>query len=448
MSSSSKKTRVALTTLGCKVNQFESASFLSGFRESGVEIVPFSRQADVYVVNTCAVTSKAAAQSRQTIRRALRANPEARVVVTGCYAQVASREILELAERPLCIVGNGNKHLLVDVALMRDDDCGGCDLEMYMGDIGRKKEVCPLTVTAFPDRTRAFLRVQDGCNNFCSYCIVPYARGRSRSVPQTEVLAQAERFAAEGFRETVVTGIHVGHYGRDLEPATDLLRLMAALVRRLPEMRFRISSLEPTELSDELLELIASAPNLMPHLHIPLQSGDDSILRKMNRRYEAADFAGVVARAARRLPGAAIGVDVLVGFPGEGEEAFRNTARLLEDLPVTYLHVFPYSSRPGTVAAGLPGHLPKTVKEERVAELRELDHKKRTAFHRLHLGQTRPVLVERKKEGLLRGFTDNYIPVSFAGSSRLAGQVVSVRLESLGEGLVCGAAAGPGGDSV
>jgi threonylcarbamoyladenosine tRNA methylthiotransferase MtaB len=427
---------VAVTTLGCKVNQFESAAFLSAFAAAGLAIVPFSEPADIYVINTCAVTAKAGAQSRQLIRRALKKNPAARLIVTGCYAQVASEEILELVEQPLCLVGNAYKHRLVEVALADSQ----CDLEMYLGDLAGAREVCPLTVTAFAGRTRSYLKVQDGCNQFCTYCIVPYARGRSRSVAPEKVLEQARLFVAQGFREMVLTGIHLGHYGLDLSPSLSLLDLVDLLLAQRYPMRYRLSSLEPTEITPALLARMAAAPELMPHLHIPLQSGDDRILGAMHRRYTRAQFAEIVHACAAAVPGLAIGVDVLVGFPGEDEAAFRNTYDLLASLPVSYLHVFPYSRRPGTIAAKMPGQVAGQVKDERVATLRALDQAKRRAFYASHLGEVCQVLAEAGKGGkkMLRGFTEHYVPVAFVGPATLANTVVAVRLDRLAEGGVAG----------
>ena len=435
------KKKVAITTLGCKVNQYESASFVSGFQGKEVEMVPFSHKADVYIINTCAVTARAAAQSRQMIRRALRTNPDARLIVTGCYAQVAPLEILDSSGFSTCIVGNGNKHRLVDIALSKDH----CDLEMHMGDIGEKKEICPLPVRRFSGRTRAFLRLQDGCNNFCSYCIVPYARGRSRSLPVDDVMEQLQVFAEEGYKEIVLTGIHVGMYGKDLRPQGSLLEILTRIVQSAPTIRFRLSSLEPGEVSEELLRLISRYDNFMPHLHIPLQSGDPGILRKMNRRYPPSHFVETIAKIADYMPDAAIGVDTLVGFPGEDEEAFENTFRLLEDLPVTYLHVFPYSKRPGTVAAGMKNHISGRIKDARVARLRTLDLEKRMSFYNRHIGEVRSVLAESRKNSLklMRGFTDNYIPVYFQAPDRMANQVVDVRIKQIKKGNVQGELVAP-----
>ncbi|MDH3393931.1 MAG: tRNA (N(6)-L-threonylcarbamoyladenosine(37)-C(2))-methylthiotransferase MtaB, partial [Desulfobulbaceae bacterium] len=392
--------------------------------------------ADVCVINTCAVTGKAGAQSRRLIRKVLREHPKARVVVTGCFAQIASQEIVELADRPICIVGNGYKHLLVDIAVADQH----CDLEMYIGDIGSRKEICDLPVRRFADRTRAYLRVQDGCNRFCSYCIVPYSRGRCRSQSPDKVLEQVGVFAAEGYKELVVTGIHTGAYGHDLEPRMELLDLLKSIANRFPEMRYRLSSLEPTEISDELLDFMADTDCIMPHFHIPLQSGDDGILKQMNRRYTGKEFADIVTRCAEKLPGAAFGIDVLAGFPGESEAAFRNSHDLLASLPVTYLHVFPYSPRPGTVAAAMADQIPGPVKEERVAILKQLDHKKRVEFYARQVGTVHQVLAEnaKNKHRRMRGFSENYVPILFKAPAGIANQVVSVRVDRVEDENVFG----------
>ena len=421
--------KVAVTTLGCKVNQYESASFISSFLEQGLEVVPFSRPADIYVINSCAVTSRAGAQTRRMIRRALRTNPEARIVVTGCYAQVASQEVLGLSDQPICIVGNGNKHLLVDIALSNKL----CDLEIYMGDIRRKKELCDLPINRTTGRTRAFLKVQDGCDNFCTYCIVPYARGRVRSLAAEKVLAQVAIFAREGYRELVLTGIHVGTYGQDLSPASSLLQLVKQIIRQPNELRYRISSLEPGEISNEMLRVVADSEKFMPHFHLPLQSGDPTVLKRMNRRYTVAQFVRVVEKISKILPEAAIGLDLLVGFPGEDEEMFQSTVALVEKLPVSYLHVFPYSRRPGTVADRMPHQVLARVKNERVALLRELDHKKRTAFYSRQLGSVRQVLAEGKKNQfkMMKGFTENYVPVFFQAPSSMVNEIAAVKIERI-----------------
>ncbi len=425
---------VAVATLGCKVNQYESASFQSSFEEQGLTVSPFDKPADIYVINTCAVTAKAAAQSRQLIRRAQRTNPQAKVVVTGCYAQIDPQKIKEIEISPILIVGNANKHQLFKVALSDKK------AKKYFNDIALQKEISLLPVKRFPGRTRAFLKIQDGCNNFCSYCIVPYARGRSRSLALDKVLDQAVRYADEDHREIVITGIHMGHYGLDLDPLLHLFHLLKKLSALTPEVRYRLSSLEPSEINKDILEFMAEENNFMPHLHIPLQSGSNTILKKMNRRYSVEQFTEKVIRCKEMVPEAAIGVDVLVGFPGETKEDFLKTYGILTNLPITYFHVFPYSKRPGTPAVKMENQVPAKIKDERVAVLRKLDHKKRSAFYGSRIGKVHQVLVESEKSaaGLAKGFTDNYIPVHFEAKTEHINRVLPVKLERLEDRFVIG----------
>lgn len=428
--------KIAITTLGCKVNQYESAAFQTGFEEAGCVMVQAKEEADIIVINTCAVTAKAGIQSRQAVRQLMRKHPDAKIVITGCYVQMAAQELVRMVNKPVCIVGNGNKDRLVQAALCDTP----CDLTMLMGRISQKKEICRLPVRHYGNRTRACLRVQDGCHNFCTYCIVPYTRGPSRSLPLGEVLDQTAIFAAEGHKEMVVTGIHVGQYGKDLLDGTDCVALMRRLCLTFPEIRFRLSSIEPMEISDELLALMAGQKNFMPHLHIPLQSGDDTILTRMNRGYTTQEFRNTVELCRKRLPAAAIGIDVLVGFPGETDQNFANTCALLQELDCTYLHVFPYSQRHGTLAATFGQQIPQAVKEERVARLRQLDGEKKELFYMRYLGATRPVLVENKRDpdGNLKGFTDNYIPVSFPGHRSLMNTITAVTLTTVSKTEVSG----------
>jgi threonylcarbamoyladenosine tRNA methylthiotransferase MtaB len=428
------KRTVAIATLGCKVNQCESASFQSSFEEKGLTVSPFNKPADIYVINTCAVTAKAAAQSRQLIRKAQRTNPQAKVVVTGCYAQIAPQKIREIEIGHISIVGNANKHQLFEVA-QSDKDAG-----KYFNDVALQKEISLLPVKRFSGRTRAFLKIQEGCNNFCSYCIVPYARGRSRSLALDKVLDQAVLYADEGHREIVITGIHVGHYGLDLDPPLDLFHLLKKLSALTPAVRYRLSSLEPTEINRNILEFMVEADNFMPHLHIPLQSGSNTILEIMNRKYSVEQFTEKVNHCKEMVPEAAIGVDVLVGFPGETEEDFLKTHKLLTNLPITYLHVFPYSKRPGTPAALMEKQIPAKIKEERVAVLRKLDNKKRSDFYGSRIGKVHHVLIESEKsaDGLAKGFTDNYIPAHLKAEPEHINRVLPVKLEKLQEGFVIG----------
>jgi threonylcarbamoyladenosine tRNA methylthiotransferase MtaB len=419
------------------VNQFESAALIAGFRELGCAITANAAQADVVVINTCAVTARASQQSRQSVRRIARENPTARIVVTGCQAEADAAELRSLVPgRRLTVVGNAAKHLAVQAALADEQD--GLPL---LPDIGKAETICPLPlVRRFSGRTRSYLRIQDGCNNFCAYCIVPHTRGRSRSLPLADALAQAAIFVEEGCKEIIVTGINVGKYGLDLREGMDICSLLERLCREFPQMRIRLSSVEPTEVSGRLLDLLAAHGNFMPHLHIPLQSGDSGVLARMNRRYTAETFAAAVEKIHAALPHAAIGCDILAGFPGEDEEAAARSLALLDSLPLAYLHVFPYSARPGTAAAAFPDHVSAEVKEARVAQLRVLDQRKREDFIRRHLGTEQLVLLERKDKrgGPLKGFSENYIPVRFGGPASFAGQVVRLRLLELRNGAAAG----------
>ncbi len=427
--------RAAVATLGCKVNQFESAAFITGFREQGCEIVSATGPADIVVINTCAVTARAGQQSRQLIRRLARTHPEARLVLTGCYAQIAVAELPGLVPgSPMIIIGNDSKHLLVQTALAAEPPA------LLAGEISAAQEISLLPVRRFSGRTRACLRIQDGCNNFCAYCIVPHTRGRSRSLPAAAVLEQARIFAEEGYLELIITGINVGKYGLDLAEGQDIYSLFDLLCREFPQLRLRLSSIEPTEVNERLLELLTTHRNFMPHLHIPLQSGDSGILARMNRRYSAATFAQAVERIHAAAPQAAIGCDILTGFPIEDEQAAGNTLQLLTDLPISYLHIFPYSIRPGTAAAEFPEQVPGPVKEERAARLHALDQEKRTAFQQRQLGTVQHVLIERKdrKSGLFKGFSENYTPVLCSGPASLIRTVAPVRLMELRQGGVWG----------
>lgn len=434
--------KVLITTLGCKVNQYESAAFKAGFEDAGLTVVARNGQADIVVINTCAVTGNAGAQSRQAIHKALRKNPGAEIIICGCYAEIAAGELAvdeELQGRTYTLIGNSKKDQLVGEALTGSSAAP----RILLGNIAKASEICRLPVRRFGDRVRAYLRIQDGCESYCTYCIVPFTRGPSRSLPVAEVIAQAKIFADEGHKEIVLTGIHLGYYGRDLQGKPDLVALLDKLTLATPEVAYRISSLEPLEIDDTLLTLMAERKNIQPHLHIPLQSGHDQILARMGRRYSTEQFRQVISLCKKFLPDAAIGIDILVGFPGETEDQFAAGREFLQSLDCTYLHVFPYSIRPGTKAAGFDGQVAKKVKEERVARLRQLSDAKRTAFWQGQLGRTWPVLVEGRRDvsGMLKGFTANYIPVTFSGSDDLLQRVVPVKLLELQESSVLGESA-------
>lgn len=428
---------VAITTLGCKVNQYESASFDNGFIDRGLIVVK-GDDADLVVINTCAVTSSAGSQSRRSLLQALRRHPRAKIIVCGCYAELEGKRLAEderLAGREVLFVGNSEKDQLISLAL-----ASPTPQPLQLGDIAAATSICRLPVHTFPTRARAYLRIQDGCQSYCSYCIVPYTRGPSRSLPLEEVVEQAKIFVSCGHREIVLTGIHLGNYGKDLSPASSLVTLLDTLTLATPTIGYRISSLEPTEIDSQLLNLMEERRNIRPHFHIPLQSGCNEILRRMNRRYSTEQFAATVAACHAMLPDAAIGIDILAGFPGESKAHFEETRHFLENLPCTYLHVFPYSIRPGTKAASFADQVEAVEKARRVAELRSLSAQKSATFQLRHLGTTRLVLVEgyRARQGLLHGFTDNYIAVQFPGTKSQRGEVLPVKLLAMRNDHVLG----------
>ncbi len=405
--------RVAVATLGCKVNQCESAGIAEGLVANGMALVPFAEAADCYVINTCTVTGSADSQSRQLIRRATRKNPEAAVFVTGCYAQRAPQEIARIPG-VRCIAGTEEKERIPDI--LREMTAGGPLI--LVGDIHKTRAFSRLETTAFPEHTRAFLKIQDGCDAFCSYCIVPHVRGTSRSLPSAEVEERIATLAQTGYREVVLTGIHLGAWGRDLRPPTDLETLVRQIVERGSVTRLRLSSVEPQEVTDALICLLGRSGMVCRHLHIPLQSGNDGILAAMRRNYDAAFFQDLLRRIHEAVPGVAVGIDVMAGFPGETEEAFNDTLHLIEETPIAYLHVFPYSRRPGTPAAAMSGQVPEEVKKRRTDRLRTVGAVKRRRFAEQFIGMPLNVLVEDRTDkitGFPIGFSDNYIPVAVRG---------------------------------
>jgi len=414
---------VSIATLGCKTNQFESAAMEERLREAGYQVIPFEEGADLVVVNTCTVTRATDSQSRNLIRRARRINFDCRVIVTGCYAQV-DPETLRAIPGVAVVLGNDEKKdLLRYLAEERDDQL------VAVSDIRRAKDAVPLSLESFTERSRAFVQIQNGCDAFCSYCIIPYARGSSRSRPEGEVLAQIRKLAEKGYPEVVLTGIHIGGYGRDLDPPGSLTGLVRRIEEEIEIPRVRLGSVEPTEIPDELIELIADSGKLCPHLHIPMQSGDNAVLKRMNRTYTADFFLALVERIHRRLPEAAIGIDVIAGYPGETEAEFENTRRLIEALPVTHLHVFPYSRRPGTPAAVERDQISGEVIRERAGKLRMLGEEMNRRFAERFIGRLLEVVVEGgEHEGWFRGLSRNYLTILFRARRGLSGKRVFVKV--------------------
>lgn len=431
MDSEKAMTTVALATLGCKTNQFESAAMYEALANAGYSLIPFDQPADIYVINTCTVTSRADAESRKLIRRAARCNPVATIIVTGCYAQVAAEEALSIPGVRM-VIGNREKRDLISI-LSDLESAPSLQVQDIMNDVADD----PLPVETFAEHTRAFLQIQNGCNAFCSYCIVPYARGRSRSVTTSSVLEAVHRFADQGYQEIVLTGIHLGAYGLDLSPRTDLFRLLKEIESSPVVPRLRLGSIEPLEISPEMIGLLAASDTLCPHLHIPLQSAADSVLSRMNRHYTTGWFRDLVDRLLTAMPDLTIGLDLIAGFPGETEDEFSRGVAFLRDLPFSYAHVFPYSQRQGTPAATMTGQLSPGIIKERSALLRAVGEEKRRAWQEKWIGRKLEVLIQEKvRGGSYTGLARNYLPVNLTSESMdLSGELPVLGIATSDKGI-------------
>lgn len=429
--------RVAIKTLGCKINQYDSAVIRERLARESCSFVPFDEPADVYVVNTCTVTDRADWEARQLVRRARRRSPGARVALTGCYAQVSPEEAAALPG--VDFVAGLNR--VDELARYVREGVPGAGTAVSVGDPRDERGVRVLGARRFPGRARAFLKVQEGCNFACSYCIIPTARGRSRSVPPEQVLEQVRGLAEAGFAEVVLTGIHLGGYGHDLAPRVSLGRLVHRIAGSGLVPRLRLSSLDPREVTDELLAVMADSEAVCPHLHVCVQAGEDGVLKRMRRNYDTAYFARLMERARRKLPAAALGTDVIVGFPGETGAAFEASLDFLAGQPLTYFHVFPYSARRGTPAAGLPDQTPPAERKERSRRARDLGASKKREFYRSQVGSRASVLVEGEaagEPGWLKGYSRNYLPVTLAGPPGLVRREVPVTLRRWSGGRLWG----------
>jgi len=428
--------RASLHTIGCRLNQAETAVLGDQLRSRGYDLVESGQPADLFIVNTCSVTESAEADCRSLVRRIRRVSPAAFVAVTGCYAQTGA-DVLQKMDGIDLIVGTQHK----------------MDLPRYLTSLTRRPapEVLHTRTIGRDDftiegigeyqETRANLKVQDGCNFMCSFCIIPFSRGHERSRRMDDLLREAEGLVARGHRELVVTGVNVGRYEYEGRSLVDVVRSLEGI----PGLdRIRISSIEPTTISDELLELMAGPSKLCRYLHVPLQSGDDGILHAMNRRYTTHAYAAFIEKAARTVSDLGLGTDLMVGFPGESDSAFANTRALATDLPLAYFHVFSYSPRRGTAALRLPGEVPSKTIKARSKELCALSRAKRMSFYHQHVGRTIPVLFEeRNSGGLLTGLTENYIRVGVSTNDDLGNHIRPVRLDVVMDGLALGTIAGP-----
>lgn len=418
--------RVALHTLGCKLNYAETSMLGKQFADRGFEVVDFSEPADVYLINTCSVTERADRECRQIIRRALRRAGNPFVIVTGCYAQLEPEEVASI-EGVDVVLGAKEKFQVFDYV-------GSFEKKRYpnvvVSEIDSVNNFGIAYSTGATERTRALLKVQDGCDYNCSFCTIPLARGASRSQSIEACVAQARTLVEQGYKEIVLTGVNVGDYGK--KSGSSLLALLRHLIPLDGLERLRISSIEPNLLSDEIIELVAHERKLCKHFHIPLQSGSDEILRLMRRRYNTRQYRELIDRIRTRIPDCGIGVDVIVGFPGETDRHFTETQLFLAELPVSYLHVFTYSERPNTPATEYAHPVEPRVRFKRNKELRILSQKKKQAFYRSVIGRRVEVLMEREVEnGMRLGFTDNYVRVALPADETSENEIVEAELTSV-----------------
>ena len=410
--------KIAFLTLGCKLNYAETSTYERGFKEAGLEVVPWQQKADIYLVNTCSVTATSDSKSRNLIRKVHRVNPSARIVVTGCSAQLR-REEIERISGVTRVFGAEEKSLVVSETL-HGGAVPGTDIPRVFG------------AYSTGERTRSFLKVQDGCNNFCKYCTVPYARGRSRNIPISECVENARKIASEGIKEIVLTGVNTGDFGRTTRES--FLDLLKALNDVDGIERYRISSIEPNLITEEIVDWIASGTKFQPHFHIPLQTGADSQLEAMGRHYDTAFFRGRIDYIRSRMeapgrPKVFFGIDVMVGLPGESEELFLQTKEFIESIKPAFIHVFPYSKRPGTPAASMPGQVSEEEKKSRVAVLEELCTRLHEEFVEENRGVAEKVLFESAcKDGMMEGYTGNYIRVRRPYDKSLVNTIVDITL--------------------
>lgn len=419
--------KVALTTLGCKVNQFETEVMEGLFKERQYEIVAFDEEADFYIINTCSVTHLGEKKSRQLIRRAQRLNPKAIIAVTGCYSQIAPEQV-EAIEGVKVIVGTKERNKIVDLVEQAAHEKGVVNA---ITDIMQAKEFEDIPLFAAPGRTRAFLKIQEGCSNFCTYCIIPYARGPIRSRKLKSVKEEAEKLVQAGFKEIVLTGIHLGAYGRDLDENINLADAVRAILEIRELKRLRLGSLESIELSPGLFDSLCKDDRFCPHLHLPLQAGQDDVLKAMNRHYNTAQFKEVINKVMDTVPNVAISTDIIVGFPGETDEMFQQSLAFVKTMDFAKIHVFPYSKRQGTPAATFTNQVDEHVKKERAHVMQMIADEKAQEYGKRFIGKTLSVLFETEHAGIVDGLTSNYIRVYVDASSAQCGEIYNVSLEKV-----------------
>jgi threonylcarbamoyladenosine tRNA methylthiotransferase MtaB len=424
---------VALHTLGCKLNFSETSTVGNEFLRNGFSIVDFKEKADVYVLNTCTVTQRAEKDCRQFVRKALRQNPEAYIIVTGCYAQLRPEEIANIKGVDVILGSNEKFKLfsLIDNFRKRNLAC------IFVSPADKLNDFGPAHSTDADTRTRAYFKIQDGCDYKCSFCTIPLARGLSRSMNPDDVIIQFKNLVDAGYKEIILTGVNVGDYGKSF--STNLFKLLLKLVDVEGDFRIRISSIEPNLLSDEIIELTASHEKMCRHFHIPLQSGSPEVLKQMKRRYKVENYSELIFKCIERIPEIGVGVDVIVGFPGETEEYFMETYNFLNELPVSYLHVFTYSERPDTKAIEFSGAVEVYERRKRNNMLRILSEKKRYNFYKEMMGKDLDVLFENENiHGKMKGFSSNYIRVSQDYNPNLINRIVTVSVDNIEDNYCIG----------
>lgn len=419
--------RVAFITLGCKVNQFDSAVSEGLFRQHGYDVVDFDELADVYVINTCVVTNTGERKSRQIIHRAIRRNPSAVIVVTGCYAQTNPAAVKKIPGVDL-IIGNQNRHKIVDLV---EEAKNKQQTVNAVQDIMHTEEFEDIPLYYSSQRTRAFLKIQEGCTNFCTYCIIPFARGPLRSRSLDSIKQETINLVAAGYKEIVLTGIHLGAYGYDQNPRLSLVDAVRTVLAVDGVTRLRLGSLESIEVDEDIINIMMKDQRLCAHLHLPLQSGDDTILRKMNRPYTVQQYQNLIMNIKEKIPKIAITTDIIAGFPGETEEMFVNSLKFLRGMDFLKIHIFPYSQRTGTPAATFPDQISTEEKKLRVQRLEEVARQNAEQFMWRFIGTTVDVLFETERQGIVDGLSENYIRIYSAGNTQILGTIGGVKITGL-----------------
>ena len=426
--------KIAFYTLGCKVNQYETQALEQLVTQRGHSLVPFEEAADAYVINTCTVTAVSDKKSRQVIRRARKAAPDAVIAVCGCYPQTHPDDVEKLGVD--LIAGTGDRTGFVDLLEREWSDRQPITA---LDDAFQRRTFEPLPAGGLEGRTRAMLKMEDGCVNFCSYCIIPYARGRVRSLPLADCVRQARELEAAGYREIVLTGIEISSWGQDLEGKPELMEAIEAICQGLsPDTRVRLGSLEPRTITPDFCRRAAALPNLCPHFHLSMQSGCDTVLARMNRKYDSNRYYESVKFLYEVYDRPAITTDLIVGFPGETEEEFQQTLDFIQKCAFSAMHIFPYSKRPGTPAAKLPGQVLNAVKEERAHRAAQIARTMQDAYLDCWVGETVPVLFEEEREGLWRGHTTRYCEVAVQSAQPLHNQLRQVRITGRDGGALQG----------